>query len=111
MRPADLARKQIEDVKARNVHRRLIKIGETIIETWTYDRGSRRPWSSPSSMAASRASSAGEVASMTLRVLGRISSINVRKVLWTCAELDLPFEHVESDAQAAGAQSQCAWCR
>jgi glutathione S-transferase len=34
---------------------------------------------------------------MSLRVLGRISSINVRKVLWTCAELDLPFEHVESD--------------
>src|SRR5262245_11109611 len=36
---------------------------------------------------------------MTLRVLGRTSSINVRKVLWTCAELDLPFEHVESDPQ------------
>jgi glutathione S-transferase len=34
---------------------------------------------------------------MTLRVLGRVTSINVRKVLWTCAELDLPFEHVESD--------------
>ena len=33
---------------------------------------------------------------MTLKVLGRASSINVRKVLWTCAELDLPFEHVES---------------
>jgi glutathione S-transferase len=32
-----------------------------------------------------------------LRVLGRTSSINVRKVLWTCAELDLPFEHVEKD--------------
>jgi len=36
---------------------------------------------------------------MTLRVLGRTSSINVRKVLWTCAELDLHFEHVESDPQ------------
>jgi glutathione S-transferase len=36
---------------------------------------------------------------MTLRVLGRISSINVRKVLWTCAELDLHFERVESDPQ------------
>jgi glutathione S-transferase len=35
---------------------------------------------------------------MTLRVLGRKSSINVRKVLWTCAELELHFEHVESDA-------------
>jgi glutathione S-transferase len=34
---------------------------------------------------------------MSLRVLGRIASINVRKVLWTCAELDLRFEHVESD--------------
>ena len=27
-----------------------------------------------------------------LRILGRASSINVRKVLWTCAELDLPYE-------------------
>ncbi|MFO1252187.1 MAG: glutathione S-transferase family protein [Inhella sp.] len=27
-----------------------------------------------------------------LKILGRVSSINVRKVLWTCAELDLPFE-------------------
>ena len=27
-----------------------------------------------------------------LKILGRISSINVRKVLWTCAELGLPFE-------------------
>ena len=36
---------------------------------------------------------------MTLRVLGRATSINVRKVLWTCAELDLHFEHLESDAQ------------
>jgi glutathione S-transferase len=36
---------------------------------------------------------------MTLRVLGRTTSINVRKVLWTCAELDLHFEHVESDPQ------------
>jgi glutathione S-transferase len=34
---------------------------------------------------------------MTLRILGRTSSINVRKVLWTCAELDLPFERVDSD--------------
>ena len=36
---------------------------------------------------------------MTLRVLGRTASINVRKVLWTCGELDLHFEHVESDAR------------
>jgi glutathione S-transferase len=34
-----------------------------------------------------------------LRVLGRTSSINVRKVLWTCAELDLHFEHVEQDPE------------
>src|SRR3954466_16140397 len=35
---------------------------------------------------------------MALKVLGKKSSINVRKVLWTCAEADLHFEHVESDA-------------
>lgn len=28
-----------------------------------------------------------------LRILGRTTSINVRKVLWTAAELDLPFTH------------------
>lgn len=27
-----------------------------------------------------------------LKILGKASSINVRKVLWTCAEIDLPFE-------------------
>ncbi len=27
-----------------------------------------------------------------LQILGKASSINVRKVLWTCAKLDLPFE-------------------
>ncbi|RDK02890.1 glutathione S-transferase family protein [Paraburkholderia lacunae] len=27
-----------------------------------------------------------------LKILGKASSINVRKVLWTCAELQLPFE-------------------
>jgi glutathione S-transferase len=27
-----------------------------------------------------------------LQILGKITSINVRKVLWTCAELNLPFE-------------------
>jgi glutathione S-transferase len=27
-----------------------------------------------------------------LEILGKASSINVRKVLWTCAELNLPFE-------------------
>jgi glutathione S-transferase len=34
---------------------------------------------------------------LTLRIVGRVSSINVRKVLWTCAELDLAFDHLESD--------------
>ena len=48
---------------------------------------------------------------MTLKVLGRATSINVRKVLWTCAELDLHFEHVESDPAAAGAEIPSAWCR
>ncbi|KPX56235.1 glutathione S-transferase [Pseudomonas amygdali] len=27
-----------------------------------------------------------------LQILGKASSINVRKVLWTCAELDIPFK-------------------
>lgn len=27
-----------------------------------------------------------------LQILGKVPSINVRKVLWTCAELDIPFE-------------------
>ncbi|HHG0725747.1 MULTISPECIES: glutathione S-transferase N-terminal domain-containing protein [Klebsiella] len=31
------------------------------------------------------------------RVLGRLSSINVRKVLWTCSELGLLFQHEECD--------------
>lgn len=30
-----------------------------------------------------------------LQVLGRATSINVRKVLWLCAELELPFVHEE----------------
>jgi glutathione S-transferase len=30
-----------------------------------------------------------------LRIFGRSSSINVRKVLWLCAEIDLPFEQEE----------------
>ncbi|MEC4168193.1 glutathione S-transferase [Pseudomonas sp. MS-1(2024)] len=30
-----------------------------------------------------------------LRVLGKASSINVRKVLWTCAEVEIPFEREE----------------
>jgi glutathione S-transferase len=30
-----------------------------------------------------------------LQILGKASSINVRKVLWTCAELQIPFEQEE----------------
>lgn len=30
-----------------------------------------------------------------LKILGRASSINVRKVLWTCAEIGLPYEREE----------------
>lgn len=29
---------------------------------------------------------------MSLRIYGYAASINVRKVLWACAELGLPFE-------------------
>ena len=47
---------------------------------------------------------------MTLKVLGRATSINVRKVLWTCAELDLHFEHVESDP-LCWREIPMPWCR
>ena len=30
-----------------------------------------------------------------LKIIGKATSINVRKVLWTCVELGLPFERVE----------------
>ncbi|WP_243369393.1 glutathione S-transferase family protein [Microvirga solisilvae] len=30
-----------------------------------------------------------------LKIYGQPKSINVRKVLWTCAELDLPFERID----------------
>lgn len=36
-----------------------------------------------------------------LKIIGKATSINVRKVLWTCAELDLPFAREEwTDAHA-----------
>jgi glutathione S-transferase len=35
-----------------------------------------------------------------LKILGRAGSINVRKVLWTCVELGLPFEREERDWRA-----------
>jgi glutathione S-transferase len=36
-----------------------------------------------------------------LRILGKASSINVRKVLWTCTELGLAYEHEETPDPAA----------
>lgn len=36
-----------------------------------------------------------------LKIVGKATSINVRKVLWTCAELGLPFERVEWEEQYA----------
>lgn len=39
--------------------------------------------------------------SQVLRVLGRAPSINVRKVLWTCAELGLAFEREDVDLASA----------
>ena len=36
-----------------------------------------------------------------VRILGKASSINVRKVLWTCAELDIAFEREDSGAALA----------
>jgi glutathione S-transferase len=31
-----------------------------------------------------------------LRIWGRTNSINVQKVLWCCAELDLPFKRIDA---------------
>lgn len=36
-----------------------------------------------------------------LRILGKASSINVRKVLWTCDELGLAYRHSESGSELA----------
>lgn len=38
--------------------------------------------------------------SAAVRVLGRASSINVRKVLWTCAELGLDFQREDVDVSS-----------
>jgi glutathione S-transferase len=40
-----------------------------------------------------------------LRILGRVSSLNVRKVLWTCTELGLPFEREDWGAGFRTTQS------
>ena len=34
-----------------------------------------------------------------LKIWGRRNSINVQKVLWTCAELGLPYERVDAGLQ------------
>jgi glutathione S-transferase len=34
---------------------------------------------------------------MMLSIYGHATSINVRKVLWTCEELGLPFEREDRD--------------
>ena len=37
-----------------------------------------------------------------LNIIGKSTSINVRKVLWTCAELGLPFEREDWEERHAG---------
>lgn len=39
-----------------------------------------------------------------LKVLGKASSINVRKVLWTCAELGIEFDREDWASGAAPLQ-------
>ncbi len=42
-------------------------------------------------------------------ILGKGSSINVRKVLWACAELDLPFEREEWGSGFQSTRSASSW--
>lgn len=37
-----------------------------------------------------------------LQIRGKASSINVRKVLWTCAELDIQFERQDTQGSEIG---------
>ena len=39
---------------------------------------------------------------MTLRIWGRLSSINVQKVVWTARELELPFERIDAGGAFGG---------
>lgn len=41
----------------------------------------------------------------TLKILGRASSINVRKVLWTCDELGVSYEREDWGSGFASTQS------
>lgn len=38
---------------------------------------------------------------MTLRIIGKASSINVRKVLWACEEMGLPYERQDQGPELA----------
>lgn len=42
------------------------------------------------------------MAAAPIRVYGRKNSINVQKVLWSCAELDVPFERIDRGGEFAG---------
>jgi len=47
---------------------------------------------------------------MTLRILGKASSINVRKVLWTCEEIGIDYVLVNVETLAAELRSLAiAW--
>ena len=54
-----------------------------------------------------------------LKILGKPTSINVRKVLWLCEELALPYElepwgggfRDTARARVPRAQPERAWCR
>jgi glutathione S-transferase len=39
---------------------------------------------------------------MSLRIWGRLSSINVQKVIWTARELELPFERIDAGGSFGG---------
>jgi glutathione S-transferase len=44
-----------------------------------------------------------------LKILGRTSSINVRKVLWTCDELGLAYEREDWGTGFASTRSPSSW--
>lgn len=43
--------------------------------------------------------------SAPIRIYGRNNSVNVQKVLWCCAELDLPFERIDRGGEFGGTAS------
>jgi glutathione S-transferase len=44
-----------------------------------------------------------------LRILGKASSINVRKVLWTCEEIGIAYTSADEARNARAIPT--AWCR